>query len=310
MIKDSKIYVAGHMGMVGSSVLRQLSRLGYKNILTKERKDLDLENQIETFKFLMNEKPDFIIHAAALVGGINANNTSRGDFIYKNACVNMNIIEGARRANISNLIYLGSSCIYPRDCPQPIKEEYLLTSELEKTNEPYAIAKIFGLKMCEAYNFQYNTNFISLMPTNLYGPNDNYDLETSHVFPALIRKIYEAKLRKDPFVQLYGSGKPFREFLHVDDLANACIYIMENQPDQKIINIGYGEDISIMDLANLIKKIVKYDGSFEFNSDYPDGTPKKLLDSSLIKFLGWKPTISLEEGIRLTLNDYIKNFHA
>lgn len=310
MLKDSKIYIAGHKGMVGSSLLRQLSRLGYKNILTKERKDLDLENQAETFKFLMNEKPDFIIHAAALVGGINANNTARGDFIYKNACVNMNIIEGARKANIGNIIYLGSSCIYPRDCPQPIKEEYLLTSELEKTNEPYAIAKIFGLKMCEAYNFQYNTNFISLMPTNLYGPNDNYDLETSHVFPALIRKIYEAKLRKDPFVLLYGSGKPFREFLHVDDLANACIYIMENQPDKKIINIGYGEDISIIDLANLIKKIVEYDGSFEFNSDYPDGTPKKLLDSSLIKSLGWEPTISLEEGIRLTLDDYIKNFHA
>lgn len=299
MDKNSKIYVAGHRGMVGSAIVRKLSNEGFENIVTRTSSELDLRNQQAVEDFFAEEKPLFVFLAAAKVGGIVANNTYRADFLYENLMIQSNVIHSAYRHNVSKLMFLGSSCIYPKMCPQPIKEEYLLTGPLEITNEPYAIAKIAGLKMCEAYRTQYGCEFISVMPTNLYGPNDNYDLKNSHVLPALIRKFFEAKRDGVPSVEIWGSGKPMREFLHVDDLADACFFLMNSYDGQEALNIGTGEDLSILDLAHLIKKVSGYEGELVFDASKPDGTPRKLLDVSRLHSLGWKHTISLEEGIRM-----------
>lgn len=299
MDKSSKIYVAGHRGMVGSAIVRKLSNEGFENIVTRTSSELDLRNQQAVEDFFAEEKPLFVFLAAAKVGGIVANNTYRADFLYENLMIQSNVIHSAYRHNVSKLMFLGSSCIYPKMCPQPIKEEYLLTGPLEITNEPYAIAKIAGLKMCEAYRTQYGCEFISVMPTNLYGPNDNYDLKNSHVLPALIRKFFEAKRDGVPSVEIWGSGKPMREFLHVDDLADACFFLMNSYDGQEALNIGTGEDLSILDLAHLIKKVSGYEGELVFDASKPDGTPRKLLDVSRLHSLGWKHTISLEEGIRM-----------
>ena len=304
--KESKIYIAGHRGMVGSSILRVLKAKGYQNIVLKTSKELDLRNQQDVSNFFSTEKPEYVFLAAAKVGGIIANNTHRADFIYDNLTIQNNIIHQAYLNGVKKLLFLGSSCIYPKLAPQPLKEEYLLTGELEPTNEPYAIAKIAGIKMCEAYRNQYGCNFISVMPTNLYGPNDNYDLNNSHVLPALIRKIRTAKENKDKNVTIWGSGNPKREFLHADDLADACYFLMKNYNDSKIINIGTGEDISILELANLIKKIIDYKGEIITDTSKPDGTPRKLMDVSKINSLGWKAKIGLEEGIRKVIED-LKN---
>jgi GDP-L-fucose synthase len=304
--KESKIYIAGHRGMVGSSILRVLKAKGYQNIVLKTSKELDLRNQQDVSNFFSTEKPEYVFLAAAKVGGIIANNTQRADFIYDNLTIQNNIIHQAYLYGVKKLLFLGSSCIYPKLAPQPLKEEYLLTGELEPTNEPYAIAKIAGIKMCEAYRNQYGCNFISVMPTNLYGPNDNYDLNNSHVLPALIRKIRTAKENKDKNVTIWGSGNPKREFLHADDLADACYFLMKNYNDSKIINIGTGEDISILELANLIKKIIDYKGEIITDTSKPDGTPRKLMDVSKINSLGWKAKIGLEEGIRKVIED-LKN---
>ena len=302
---EMKIFVAGHNGMVGSAILRKLKEKNY-NTITIDRSKLDLKNQLEVINFFKRENPNYIFMAAAQVGGINANNLYGADFLYNNLSIELNILNAAKMTNIDRLVFLGSSCIYPRDCSQPIKEEYLLTGPLEKTNEPYAIAKIAGIKMCEYFNKQYNTNFISLMPTNLYGPNDNYDLETSHVLPALIRKIHEAKMNNSPYFEVWGSGKPFREFLYVDDLADSCIFVMENTYiSDNIYNVGTGKDISIKDLAQLICKILSYKGEIVFNTDKPDGTPRKLLDVSKLSSLGWKYKTSLEDGIKLTYKAFL-----
>ncbi len=297
MKKDSRIYIAGHRGMVGSAILRKLKAEGYSNFVLRTSSELDLRNQQAVKDFFENEKPEYVFLAAAKVGGINANNIYRADFIYDNLSIQNNIIYNSYKAGVKKLLFLGSSCIYPKLCPQPIKEEYLLTGLLEPTNEPYAIAKIAGLKMCEAFRLQYGCNFISVMPTNLYGPNDNYDLNNSHVLPALIRKFYEAKNNDMREVEIWGSGSPMREFLHVDDLAEACYFLMLHYDQKEILNIGTGEDISIKDLAVLIKKISNYSGTLNFNASKPDGTPRKLLDVSRIHSLGWKHRISLEEGI-------------
>ncbi len=292
--------------MVGSSILRVLKAKGYQNIVLKTSKELDLRNQQDVSNFFSTEKPEYVFLAAAKVGGIIANNTQRADFIYDNLTIQNNIIHQAYLYGVKKLLFLGSSCIYPKLAPQPLKEEYLLTGELEPTNEPYAIAKIAGIKMCEAYRNQYGCNFISVMPTNLYGPNDNYDLNNSHVLPALIRKIRTAKENKDKNVTIWGSGNPKREFLHADDLADACYFLMKNYNDSKIINIGTGEDISILELANLIKKIIDYKGEIITDTSKPDGTPRKLMDVSKINSLGWKAKIGLEEGIRKVIED-LKN---
>ena len=297
MEKKSKIYIAGHRGMVGSAIARKLKAEGYSNLIFRNSSELDLRNQQAVKDFFYSEKPDYVFLAAAKVGGIVANNTYRADFIYDNIAIQNNCIRYAYETGAKKLLFLGSSCIYPKLCPQPIKEEYLLTGLLEKTNEPYAIAKIAGLKMCEAFRDQYGCNFISVMPTNLYGPNDNYDLKNSHVLPALIRKFYEAKINNQPSVEIWGTGTPMREFLHVDDLASACYFLMMNYNEREIVNIGMGEDISIKDLALLIMKISGYKGDLTFNTSKPDGTPRKLLDVSKIHRLGWKHSISLEEGI-------------
>jgi GDP-L-fucose synthase len=299
MKKDARIYIAGHRGMVGSAILRKLKAEGYSNFILRTSSELDLRNQLTVKDFFENEKPEYVFLAAAKVGGINANNIYRADFIYDNISIQNNIIYSSYKTGVKKLLFLGSSCIYPKMCPQPIKEEYLLTGLLEETNEPYAIAKIAGLKMCEAFRLQYGCNFISVMPTNLYGPNDNYDLNNSHVLPALIRKFYEAKNNNVPEVEIWGSGSPMREFLHVDDLAEACYFLMLNYDQKEILNIGTGEDISIKDLALLIKKISNYSGTLKFNTSKPDGTPRKLLDVSRIHNLGWKHRISLEEGISM-----------
>ncbi len=301
MNKDAKIYVAGHRGMVGSAIVRRLSAAGYTNIVVRDRQQLDLLDQAAVHAYLKAEKPDYIFIAAARVGGIQANNIYRADFIYQNLMIECNLIHGAYQAGIQRLLSLGSSCIYPRDCPQPIKEEYLLTGPLEQTNEPYALAKIAGIKLCENYNRQYQTSYISLMPTNLYGPGDNYDLHNSHVLPALIRKAHEAKLRDDPHLQVWGSGKPRREFMHVDDLAAACVLFMETGYAGSFVNIGCGHDITIRELAELVIKIVGFQGTLQFDSSKPDGTPQKLLDVTKAHQLGWKATIALDAGI---LNAY------
>jgi len=298
MIKTSKIYVAGANGMVGSAIVRKLRATGFKNLITPGSKELDLRNQAAVNAFFEKEKPEFVFLAAAKVGGIQANNVYRAEFLYDNLMIEANVIHAAYQYSVEKLLFLGSSCIYPKMAPQPLKEEYLLTGTLEPTNEPYAIAKIAGIKLCEAYRDQYGCNFISAMPTNLYGPGDNYDLEKSHVIPALIRKIHTAKKQSEPTVEIWGSGNPRREFLHVDDLADACFYLMHNYDEKQFVNVGVGEDISIRELAELIKTIVGYQGAFIFNTDKPDGTPRKLMDVNILKNRQWSPSISLEEGLK------------
>ncbi len=300
MNRDSKIFVAGHNGMVGSAIVRKLKAGGIQNILTRTRSQLDLLDQRAVFEFLARERPDYMFIAAAKVGGILANNTLRADFIGQNLAIELNLIEGAHRAGMQNLMFLGSSCIYPRDCPQPIREDYLLTGPLEKTNEPYAIAKIAGIKLCDSYNAQYGRRYISVMPTNLYGPNDNYDLSGSHVLPALLRKAHEAKMRRDPELVVWGTGTPRREFLYVDDLADACVYLMNSGYSGELVNIGTGTDVTIRELAEIIMQTVGYDGAIRFDTSKPDGTPRKLLDVSRLANLGWKARTSLEEGVRQT----------
>jgi GDP-L-fucose synthase len=300
MNRDAKIYVAGHAGMVGSAIVRRLREKGYQSILARSRLELDLMDQRAVREFLTLERPDYIFIAAAKVGGILANNSLRADFLAQNLAIELNLIDGAHRAGIESLMFLGSSCIYPRDCPQPIREEYLLTGPLEKTNEPYAIAKIAGIKLCDNFNLQYGRRYVSVMPTNLYGPNDSYDLAGSHVIPALLRKVHEAKVQKEPEVVVWGSGTPRREFLYVDDLADACVYLMESGYVGELVNIGTGVDVTIRELAELIMKTVGYDGAIRFDASKPDGTPRKLLDVSRMSGLGWTARTSLEDGIRST----------
>jgi len=296
--KNSKIYVAGHRGMVGSALTRKLKQEGFTNFIERTSSDLNLTDQLAVANFFAKEKPDYVFLAAAKVGGIYANDTYRAQFIYENMMIQNNVIHQSYVNNVKKLMFLGSSCIYPKLAPQPLKEDYLLTGLLESTNEPYAIAKISGIKMCDAYRSQYGCNFVSVMPTNLYGPNDNYDLNNSHVLPALIRKFITAKKENTPFVEIWGSGTPLREFLHVDDLASACYFLMQNYHEPGFINIGVGHDLSIKDLALLIKKITDYNGELHFNATKPDGTPRKLMDVSKLHSLGWKHTIDLETGIR------------
>jgi GDP-L-fucose synthase len=298
MEKSSKIYIAGHRGMVGSSILRALQAKGYSNFLLKTSAELDLRNQQAVADFFAVEKPDYVFLAAAKVGGIVANNTYRADFIYENMMIQSNVIHQSYLNNVKKLLFLGSSCIYPKLAPQPLKEEYLLTGLLEPTNEPYAIAKIAGIKMCDAYREQYGCNFISVMPTNLYGPNDNYDLNNSHVLPALLRKFITAKNEGETSVTIWGTGSPLREFLYSDDLAEACLFLMETHNESGLVNIGVGEDISILDLAIMVKKIVGYEGEILTDTSKPDGTPRKLMDVSKLTNLGWNASISLEEGIK------------
>jgi len=301
--------------MVGSAIVRSLKTKGYNNLIFTTYPEFDLTNQQVVTDLFKKEKPEYVINAAAKVGGIHANNTYRGQFIYENMMIQNNVIHSAHETGVKKLLFLGSSCIYPKLASQPMKEEYLLTGELEQTNEPYAIAKISGVKMCENYFKQYDDNFISAMPTNLYGPNDNFDLQTSHVLPALIRKFHEAKKNKDDFVEVWGSGKPKREFLYVDDVADACVFLLQNVDAQQLyddmkishINIGCGVDLTIAELSNKIAKIVEYNGKIKFDTSQPDGTPQKLLDVSRLKNLGWQPSISLEEGIKLAYGWYLKN---
>ncbi len=306
MDKDSKIYVAGHNGMVGSAILRKLKDEGYKRLLYISSSELDLTNQKATALFFKNEQPDYVFLAAAKVGGILANNTFPAEFIYKNLMIQNNIIHHSYLHGVKKLLFLGSSCIYPKFAKNPIVEQDLLTGELEKTNEMYALAKISGIKMCEAYNKQYGSNFVSVMPTNLYGPNDNYDLKNSHVLPALIRKFHEAKIQNKESVTIWGTGKPMREFLHVDDLADACLFVMKNYSQNQFLNVGFGKEISISDLSQLIKEIIGYKGDIIFDNTKPDGTMHKLIDSSVINKLGWKASISLEEGIKRVYNNELK----
>lgn len=298
MDKNSLIYVAGHRGMVGSAIVRKLEAEGFRNIITRTSKELDLTNQAAVQEFFKSEKPEFVFLAAAKVGGIHANNVYRGQFLYENLMIQNNIIHSSYKFGVNKLLFLGSSCIYPKMAPQPLKEEYLLTGTLEHTNEPYAIAKIAGIKMCEAYRSQYGCNYISAMPTNLYGPNDNYDLNNSHVLPALLRKFHTAKIQGSPSVSVWGSGTPQREFLHVDDLADACLFLIQNYNEEQFLNVGVGEDISIKELAYLIKELTGYSGNIQFDSSKPDGTPRKLMDVSKINKLGWRHKISLRDGIK------------
>lgn len=305
--KDAKIFVAGHKGMVGSAIVRNLQAKGYTNILTQTRQELDLLDQKAVLAYLKAEQPEYIFIAAAKVGGIQANNVYRADFIYQNLMIEANLIHGAHEANIQRLCFLGSSCIYPRDCPQPIKEEYLLTGPLEQTNEPYAIAKIAGIKLCESYNRQYGRQYMSVMPTNLYGPNDNYDLNNSHVLPALIRKAHEAKQNNELTLTVWGTGTPRREFLYVDDLAEACVFLMETGYDGPLLNVGTGEDVTIRELAETVKEIVEFKGELFFDKSKPDGTPRKMLDVTALKSLGWKPQKNLGIGIGLAYADFLQN---
>lgn len=298
MKQNSKIYVAGHRGMAGSAIVRKLQQKGYSNIITRLSGELDLRDQHAVNTFFNNEKPEFVFLAAAKVGGIIANSTYRAQYIYDNLMIEANVINASYINKVEKLLFLGSSCIYPKLAPQPLKEEYLLSSYLEETNKPYAIAKIAGIEMCDAYRNQYGCNFISLMPTNLYGPNDNYNLQNSHVLPALLRKFIEAKRNDAPFVILWGSGTPYREFLHVDDLADASIFLMHNYNEGGLVNVGFGEDITIRDLAQLIKKVIGFKGEIQLDRTKPDGTPRKLLDVSKLNNLGWKATISLEDGLK------------
>ena len=307
MDRGAKVYVAGHRGMVGSALVRRLAAGGYTNLLMRTREELDLLDQAAVREFLRSERPDYVIVAAAKVGGIHANNVYRAEFLYQNLAIEANLIHAAYEARVSGLMFLGSSCIYPRDCPQPIKEEYLLTGPLEPTNEPYAIAKIAGLKLCETYNRQYGTRYVAVMPTNLYGPNDNFDLQTSHVLPALLRKAHEAKRGQAEKLVVWGSGAPMREFLHVDDMADACVYLVEHDVGDGLFNIGTGEDVTIRSLAETIKRVVGFAGTLDWDRSKPDGTPRKLLDVSRMAALGWRARIGLEEGIRTTYEWYLQS---
>lgn len=306
MKQNAKIYVAGHMGLVGSAIVRKLRTSGYNNILLKTRKQVNLQRQAEVEFFFAHEKPDYVFLAAAKVGGIHANNTYPADFIYQNLMIQSNVIHASYMNQVKKLLFLGSSCIYPRECPQPMKEEYLLSSKLEPTNEPYAVAKIAGIKMCQSYNRQYGTNYISVMPTNLYGRGDNFDLQTSHVLAALLRKFHEAHGR----VEIWGTGTPRREFLHVDDLADACIFLMNCYDSSEIINIGTGKDIAIRELAKLIAQVVDFKGKMDFDTSKPDGTPRKLLDVSRISALNWHASISLQNGIESTYQWYLNTVRS
>lgn len=306
MKKESKIYVAGHRGMVGSALVRKLTSLGYTNLLTRTSSELDLRNQQKVADFFEVEQPEYVFLAAAKVGGIVANNTYRADFLYENLAIQNNIIHGSYVNKVKKLMFLGSSCIYPKLAPQPLTESYLLSGYLEPTNEPYAIAKIAGIKMCEAYRAQYGCNFISVMPTNLYGTNDNYDLVNSHVLPAMIRKFHEAKEIGASEMTLWGSGSPMREFLHADDLAEACFFLMENYNESELVNIGTGEDVTIKNLAAVVKQIVGFQGEIIWDTSKPDGTPRKLMDVSKLHGLGWHHKIALEDGIKLAYQDFLK----
>ena len=307
MNSNSKIYIAGHRGMVGSALLRNLKARGFTNFVLRTRSELDLSVQKDVNAFFETEKPEYVFLAAAKVGGIQANNTYRADFIYENLMVQNNIIHAAYKNKVKKLMFLGSSCIYPKLAPQPLKEESLLTGALEYTNEPYAIAKIAGIKMCESYHLQYGCDFISVMPTNLYGPNDNYDLNNSHVLPALLRKFHDAKENKLPTVTVWGTGSPKREFMHADDMADACVYLMNNYTGEKFVNVGVGTDVSIKELAGMIKNIVGYEGEIVFDSTKPDGTPRKLMDVSFLHSLGWSHKINLEQGIQSVYADFKQN---
>ncbi len=308
MNRSDKIYVAGHNGMVGSSIVRKLRSEGFNNLVLRSSAELDLRNQASVLAFFEAEKPDYVFLAAAKVGGIFSNNTYRAEFIYDNLMIAANIINSSWLNNVRKLMFLGSSCVYPKLASQPLKEEYLLTGALESTNEPYAVAKIAGIKLCEAYREQYGCNYISVMPTNLYGPNDNYHAMNAHVLPALIRKFHEAKENSSPFVTVWGTGTPRREFLHADDFADACYFVMQHYNEKELINIGWGDDISIKDLAYLIRGIAGYKGEIHFDKDQPDGTPRKLMDVSKLNALGWKPKISLEAGITQVYGQFKNNF--
>lgn len=303
---ESKIYIAGHRGMVGSALVSLLQSKGYRGIVVRTHAELDLLDQKMTHDFLQAESPDVVIIAAARVGGIHANNTYRGQFIYENLMIETNLIHGSHEAGVEHLMFLGSSCIYPREAPQPIKEEYLLTGPLEQTNESYAVAKIAGIKLCESYNHQYGRKYISVMPTNLYGPHDNFDLQTSHVMPALMRKIHEAKVSNNDVVTIWGSGKPRREFLHVKDMADACVFLLEQGVDDGLYNIGVGSDVTITELAGQIRQAVGFVGSFEYDASKPDGTMRKMLDVSRLTKLGWQPKYSLAQGIAQTYQWYLQ----
>lgn len=306
--QESKIFVAGHSGLVGSAIVRKLQSAGFKNLITRSSQELNLCNQLAVQKFFIQERPQFVFLAAAKVGGIKANMDYPAEFIYDNLMIQANVMQAAYQVGVEKLLFLGSSCIYPRDCAQPIKEEYLLTSLLEPSNEPYALAKIAGLKMCQAYNRQYGTNFIACMPTNLYGPGDNFNLENSHVLPALIRKFYEAKQQGLSQVVVWGSGNALREFLHVDDLADAALFLMQNYQGDVAVNIGTGQDVTIKQLAELVQKVIGYEGELVFDCSKPDGTPRKLLDVSYANSLGWEAKIDLKVGLRQTVNWYIENY--
>ena len=308
MNKDAKIYVAGHRGLVGSAIVRNLQNKGYTNIIYRTHKELDLINQEAVRTFFQEEKPEYVFLAAAKVGGIHANNTYPADFIYDNLMIQNNVIKAAHDFEVKKLLFLGSTCIYPKMAPQPIKEEYLLTGALEETNEAYAIAKIAGLEMCKFFKRQYGDNFISCMPTNLYGPNDNFDLKNSHVLPALIRKFHEAKVNNSEVVEVWGTGTPLREFLYVDDMADACVFLMENYEGEQHVNIGTGEEVSIRELAETIKKVVGFEGELVFNTDMPDGTPRKLTTVDKLHGLGWKHKTSLNEGIKLAYTWFLENY--
>ncbi len=308
MEKDSKIYIAGHTGLVGSAITRFLKKENYSNLLLKTHEELELTDQAKVYNFFDEKKPEYVFLAAAKVGGILSNNTYPAQFIYSNLVIQNNIIHACYKYNIKKLLFLGSSCIYPKFAPQPMSEDVLLTGKLEPTNEPYAIAKIAGIIMCQSYNREYNTNFISVMPTNLYGPNDNYDLYNSHVLPALLRKIHEVKMNNSKFVEIWGSGRAKREFLYVDDLAEACVFLMNNYNESDIINIGTGKDISISDLAELIKEVIGYEGNFHYDTSKPDGMPRKLLNVAKINNLGWKSKTDLKIGIQLAYKDFLRRF--
>jgi GDP-L-fucose synthase len=307
MNKKDKIYITGHRGMVGSAIKKKLEQEGFSNLVYRTSAELDLRNQDAVHTFFEKEKPDFVFLAAAKVGGILANDTFRADFIYENLMIESNIIHASWKSEVKKLMFLGSSCIYPKMAPQPLKEEYLLTGLLEHTNEPYAIAKIAGIKMCDAFRAQYGCNYISVMPTNLYGPNDHYDLKNSHVLPALIRKFHEANINKELFVTIWGTGEPKREFLHVNDLAEACLFLMGNYNEPGLVNVGTGTDLSILELAQLISGITGYKGEIRKDISKPDGTPRKLMDVSKLKSMGWTAKIHLEEGIRMVYADYLKS---
>lgn len=310
MSKDARIYIAGHRGMVGSAIVRRLENGGYTNIITRTHRELDLTDQLAVSEFMRREKPDYVVLAAAKVGGIQANNVYRAEFLYQNLMMEANVIHSAWQAGVTNLLFLGSSCIYPRDCPQPIREEYLLTGPLEQTNEPYAIAKIAGIKLCESYNRQHGTRYLSAMPTNLYGPNDNYDLENSHVLPALIRKAHEAKQRGSKELVVWGSGKPMREFLFVDDLADACVFLMEKGQSEGLFNVGTGQDVTIRELAETVMQVVGFEGHIVFDSSKPDGTPRKLLNVDRMRALGWAASTTLRDGIEKAYADFLANSGA